>query len=196
MSDVLYYMSLGQDSHSWGLSYKGKIYHNGVGRKYCEAFFESETKIGLLLNMCEGTLTFFKNGVNLGVAFSGLTRSCEPLYPMVTSTSSLTEVKVGVRRSRYLSLQDKCRAKIRHSIRHDNHIDDLPLPNIMKRYIKKSWQLKNIYIKHWYVFSVQSSSQVIQDRLNCLYSDIDIVISCYLMWIYVPYIHNVFMYFL
>jgi len=127
---------IGQDCESWGLSYKGKTFHNGVGKKYCEPFFEASTKIGLHLNMCTGTLTFFKNGVNLGVAFTGLNRTHSQLYPMISSTSSGTELRVGVRTCRYLSLQEKCFSAIRHSIRDVNSVNDLPLPNIMKDRIR------------------------------------------------------------
>ena len=59
------------DDQSWGLSYKGTIWHNGKSQRYCEPFYNTNTKIGMLLNLYTGTLTFFKNGVNLGVAFRG-----------------------------------------------------------------------------------------------------------------------------
>ena len=61
----------GMDDQSWGLSYKGTIWHNGKHQRYCEPFFDTNTKIGMLLNLYTGTLTFYKNGVNLGVAFRG-----------------------------------------------------------------------------------------------------------------------------
>lgn len=62
----------GFDSQSWGLSYKGFIWHNGRSQKYTEPFYERNTIIGILLDLSAGTLTFFQNGVNLGVAFTGL----------------------------------------------------------------------------------------------------------------------------
>lgn len=60
------------DGESWGLSYKGFIWHNGRSQKYTEPFYERNTVIGVLLDLSAGTLTFFRNGVNLGVAFTGL----------------------------------------------------------------------------------------------------------------------------
>ena len=63
--------SIGMDDQSWGLSYKGTVWHNGTCRQYCEPFYENNTNIGILLNLYAGTLTFFKNGINLGVAFKG-----------------------------------------------------------------------------------------------------------------------------
>ena len=62
----------GLDDHSWGLSYKGTIWEKGKYKKYCEPFYDKDTKIGILLNLYQGTLTFFKNGINLGVAFNGM----------------------------------------------------------------------------------------------------------------------------
>lgn len=67
-----FFLQKGIDSESWGLSYKGFIWHNGRSRKYSEPFYERNTVIGVLLDLSAGTLTFFRNGVNLGVAFSGL----------------------------------------------------------------------------------------------------------------------------
>ena len=64
----------GKDNQSWGLTYKGTIWHNGVSHKYCEPFYEPKTVIGCHLNLYDGTLTFYKNGQNLGVAFRGLNR--------------------------------------------------------------------------------------------------------------------------
>ncbi|XP_057187688.1 SPRY domain-containing SOCS box protein 3 isoform X2 [Triplophysa rosa] len=63
---------IGMDSESWGLSYKGFIWHNGRSRKYTEPFYDKNTVIGILLDLSAGTLTFYRNGVNLGVAFTGL----------------------------------------------------------------------------------------------------------------------------
>lgn len=62
----------GIDSESWGLSYKGFIWHNGRSRKYTEPFYDKNTVIGILLDLSAGTLTFYRNGINLGVAFTGL----------------------------------------------------------------------------------------------------------------------------
>lgn len=70
----MYLLSLlkGMDSESWGLSYKGYIWHNGKSRKYTEPFYDTNTVIGILLDLSAGTLSFYRNGVNLGDAFTGL----------------------------------------------------------------------------------------------------------------------------
>ena len=60
------------DGESWGLSYKGSLWHNGKSREYTEAFYDKSTVIGVLLDLNSGTLSFYRNGISLGVAFSGL----------------------------------------------------------------------------------------------------------------------------
>ncbi|XP_072044124.1 SPRY domain-containing SOCS box protein 3-like isoform X2 [Amphiura filiformis] len=130
---------LGKDEQSWGLSYKGTIWHNGRRERYCEPFYDTNTKIGMLLNLYTGTLTFFKNGVNLGVAFRDLHKVGEELYPMSSSTAAETEVELGIRSSRKLKLQDKCLSTILRNVsrQDDGAIDVLPLPKKMKTELKE-----------------------------------------------------------
>ena len=58
----------------WGLSEDGRLVHKDVLR-YWEGQqpFEEGDVMGLLLDCDAGTLTVKKNGVRLGVAFTGLT---------------------------------------------------------------------------------------------------------------------------
>ena len=126
----------GADCESWGLSYKGQTWHRGKSSDYCEPFFDQSTVIGLLLNMYAGTLTFFINGVSQGVAFTGLHLKQKPLYPMISSTTAETEMSLGVRTCRYLSLQDKCASIVRNRLIHVDNVESLPLPNIMKNHIR------------------------------------------------------------
>lgn len=128
---------IGQDKESWGLSYKGQIWHNGVSKQYCEPFFDSATVIGVLLNLYRGSLTFYKNGVSLGEAFTGLHAGNESLYPLISSTATETELELGVRTCRYLTLQEKCFSQIRNSLRSVDYVDNLPLPNIMKNQLRE-----------------------------------------------------------
>ncbi|XP_053203464.1 SPRY domain-containing SOCS box protein 3-like isoform X2 [Panonychus citri] len=82
---------LGEDDQSWGLSHKGYIWHNGESRKFCKPFRENvKTTIGLLYDSCQGTLTYYKDGVKLGVAFRGLNQVSSSLYPLVSSTAAKT----------------------------------------------------------------------------------------------------------
>lgn len=137
-SNLYQYVNLlGQDEESWGLSYKGKIWHKGVSRDYCDPFFSTTTVIGVHLNMYKGTLTFYKNGVSLGEAFTGLNTKNQPLYPLISSTATETELGLGVRTSRYSSLQNKCFSMIRNSLKNVESIDNLPLPNLMKNHLRE-----------------------------------------------------------
>ena len=97
---------LGEDSQSWGLSHKGLLWHNGLHRGYTRPFKENvATTIGLYFDGVAGTLTYFKDGVSLGVAFTGLDKITEPLYPMICSTAAKTEMSLGVMRREFVSLQ-------------------------------------------------------------------------------------------
>ncbi|XP_033737345.1 SPRY domain-containing SOCS box protein 3-like [Pecten maximus] len=128
---------LGEDGQSWGLSHKGLLWHNGRWRQYTTPFKENEaTVIGMLFDGNEGTLSFFKDGAYLGVAFSGLNEIEEDLFPIVCSTAAKTEMTLGVRRRGYVSLQDRCRATILSKVKQNNDIDNLPLPSRIKSFLK------------------------------------------------------------
>lgn len=72
---------LGEDTNSWGLSHKGVLWHGGVALMYTKRFKENTpTTIGILFNGIEGTLTYYKDGVCLGVAFSGLDKVSFSFY--------------------------------------------------------------------------------------------------------------------
>ncbi|XP_066509709.1 SPRY domain-containing SOCS box protein 3-like [Hoplias malabaricus] len=125
-------VGVGMDSESWGLSYKGLLWHNGKSRKYTEPFYDKNTVIGVLLNRTAGTLTFYRNGDNLGLAFSGLDQVCSALYPMVSSTAPETELLLGLRTSRLSSLQEHCMHTITHCLGRFGHTHSLPLPPALR----------------------------------------------------------------
>lgn len=60
---------IGNDAHSWGLSYKGFVWHNGKYKSYCQPFFDKNLRLGALINTYDGTIRFFLNGKHLGLAF-------------------------------------------------------------------------------------------------------------------------------
>ncbi|ESP01265.1 hypothetical protein LOTGIDRAFT_111900 [Lottia gigantea] len=132
---------LGEDEQSWGLSHKGLLWHNGLSRVYTKPFQEnSSTIIGMLYDGESGTLTYFKDGDCLGVAFSGLDQITYDLYPIVTSTAAKTEMTLGTRKRSYLNLQDRCRASILSKVKGTTTIDFLPLPNKMRQFLKDGIQ--------------------------------------------------------
>ena len=133
------YFVVGMDSESWGLSYKGKICHNGQSKPYCQPFYDKTTVITCHLDLYSGTMSFYLNGRSLGVAFTGLDQVGEPLYPIVSSTASESELGLGTRGCRYLTLQEKCFQAIKRQLTYNDKfsdcIDGLPLPKIMKTHL-------------------------------------------------------------
>lgn len=96
----------GEDEHGWGLSHKGLLWHAGKWSPYTKPFRENEpTTVGILFDGIAGTLSFFKDGCYLGVAFHGLEKVNEPLYPIVCSTAAKTEMTLSVMRRDFVSLQ-------------------------------------------------------------------------------------------
>lgn len=59
---------LGWDAHSWGYSYKGRIQHNKMSRKY-GLRFDLGSLIGIHLDMCAGTLEYYLNRKPLGKSY-------------------------------------------------------------------------------------------------------------------------------
>lgn len=88
--------------------------------------------IGMFYDGRQGTLTYYKDGLCLGVAFEGLTS--KELYPAVSSTAAKTEMTLGTVRREFVNLQDRCRAVILDRVRAGGE-ETLLLPSPLKRYI-------------------------------------------------------------
>jgi len=125
----------GCDKNSWGLSYKGNIWHKGQVTRYCEPFYEQNTIIGIHLNLYAGTITFYKDGKSLGIAFKNILTCDREFYPMICSTAANTELEVGVQTCCYTKLQEKCCHLLAQSVYKTDDIELLPLPNLFKQYI-------------------------------------------------------------
>lgn len=71
-------------SHSYGLSHKGEVHHEGESKGYCNGFEDHcPAVVGVYFNGPRRELSYFVNGVYQGVAFNDLNLS-QPLYPMVS----------------------------------------------------------------------------------------------------------------
>ncbi|KAK6472961.1 SPRY domain-containing SOCS box protein 3 isoform X1 [Huso huso] len=127
---------LGMDSESWGLSYRGSVWHNGRSRKYTEPFYEKMTVISVRLDLHAGTLSFYRNRINLGVAFTGLDKVGVPLYPLASSTAAETELLLGTRSWGFTSLQERCLCTVLQHLEEGAPIDTLPLPWAIRGQIK------------------------------------------------------------
>ncbi|KAF0737974.1 hypothetical protein Ae201684_005970 [Aphanomyces euteiches] len=62
---------LGEDKFGWALCSTGKTYNNNNSQRYSSGFAQGD-RIGVELNMYQGTLGFYCNGKYMGVAFSSL----------------------------------------------------------------------------------------------------------------------------
>lgn len=99
---------IGRDEHGWGLSHKGRLWHNNKSIEYTKPFAENKpTTIGMLFDGENGTLTYYKDGDCLGVAFRDLHLVPHRLYPMVCSTAAKTEMTLANMRRDYLNLKDR-----------------------------------------------------------------------------------------
>ena len=153
---------IGKEVDSWGISYFGTIHHNGTTKNYCKKF-ERGAVIGCHLDLWKGTLSFFKNGTPLGVAFDGLLG--KQLYPMISSTAARTKMKLVCSYKASFSLQYLCCKEISkqitpanialstslnsnrnnnsHSKKNTSILDSLPLPKGLKRYI--GWRMEWVF---------------------------------------------------
>ena len=155
---------LGEDEHSWALSHKGLLWHRGEHKQYTKAFTEHPgVVIGLYFDGILGTLTYFKDDVCLGVAFTNLQNVTEPLFPIVCSSAHNTMISVWNMKREYMSLQDRCRAAILSSLCSPGlEIDQLNLPHTVKQFIREEWirkvrlsrNLQGKIITKLYIFKV------------------------------------------
>jgi SPRY domain-containing SOCS box protein 3 len=131
---------LGEDNEGWGLSHKGLLWHGGVALSYTKRFKENEaTRIGLLFDGILGTLTYYKDGICLGIAFRGLNEVKEALYPIVCSTAAKTEMVLCETRRDFVNLQDRCRAVITKRISSRADLQTLTLPIRITNYLSETY---------------------------------------------------------
>ncbi|XP_055386488.1 SPRY domain-containing SOCS box protein 3 [Condylostylus longicornis] len=131
---------LGEDANGWGLSHKGVLWNNGIALMYTKPFRENcPTVIGLLFDGINGTLTYYKDGECLGVAFRGLDKVKHPLYPIVSSTAAKTEMTLINTRRDFVNLQDRCRAEIIKHIKSPADLKYLTLPSIITNYLAEAF---------------------------------------------------------
>ena len=130
---------IGEDNQGWGLSHKGLLWHNGQWIQFTKPFSENTaTTVGMLYDAKLGTLTYYRDGHCLGIAFTGLNCIKHKLYPMVCSTAAKTEMTIANQRRDYTSLQDRCREVILRNLNYEQLCSDLSalnLPSPMMRYI-------------------------------------------------------------
>ncbi len=81
---------VGGDAYGWGYSAgSGFAGNNGAFVAYGATWGVGDV-IGVALDMTDGTLTFYKNGVSQGVAFTGLTGTLYPMLSLFDASGSAT----------------------------------------------------------------------------------------------------------
>ncbi|XP_002737573.1 SPRY domain-containing SOCS box protein 3-like [Saccoglossus kowalevskii] len=130
---------LGENEESWGLSHKGLLWNRGESKIYTKPFRENEpTTIGILFDGVQGTLSYFKDGETLGVAFEGFKKIKEDIFPIISSTAAKTEMTLIRSRRSYTSLQDRCRAVIIAHVKDEKLLEKLYLPNRLIEFIREA----------------------------------------------------------
>lgn len=127
---------LGEDGNGWGLSHKGLLWHGGRWYHYTKPFRENEaTVIGILFDGVAGTLTYYKDGKSLGVAFRGLNAVKDSLYPIICSTAAKTEMTLDGMKRDFVNLQDRCRAVIVKRVKCKKDLEKLMVPSRIKLFL-------------------------------------------------------------
>lgn len=111
LNSLGYLNILGSDANSYGLTHNGKLWHKNESRNFCAAWNEPQVTIGCLFNGYTGQLSYYKNGILLGVAFDNINMS-EPLYPMISSTVAQSAFRLTLACETFPSLRDLCRKTI------------------------------------------------------------------------------------
>lgn len=130
---------LGEDCNSWALSHKGLLWHGGQWYHYTKPFRENEpTTIGILFDGIAGTMTYYKDGECLGVAFRGLQEVKQALYPIVCSTAAKTEMTLSFMKRDFVNLQDRCRSVIVKQVSSKKDLEKLMIPSSVRSYLAEA----------------------------------------------------------
>jgi hypothetical protein len=79
---------VGQDAASYSYYFGGNKYNNATGSAYGASYTTGDV-IGIALDLTAGTLTFYKNNVSQGTAFSGLSGSFVPAFSIYGQAGTL-----------------------------------------------------------------------------------------------------------
>ena len=125
-----------QARQSWMMDSLGTTYHNRNTYPYTGAYLKDhETAIiGVLLDREHGTMSYYKNGEPLGVAFIEMNCKNKVLYPLMMSARH-AEMTLGKRLRSFPTLKGRCRATIVKELSGKTEVDRLAIPTQMKRYL-------------------------------------------------------------
>ena len=131
-----------QKQQRWGLSLsKCDLFpkHDSCVQGTYSQPFHHQSVIGVLLERKKGTLSYYQDGVPLGVAFTVPNYLDYELYPAVWNFTFRTGMHLGKQLRSLNNLQERCRATIMEEISEKIHIDLLNLPTAMKDYLRDGW---------------------------------------------------------
>jgi hypothetical protein len=78
---------IGADAYGWMYNFDGLKINNATSASYGATYITNDV-IGVALDMTAGTLTFYKNGVSQGQAYSGLTGTILPAFSADSADNS------------------------------------------------------------------------------------------------------------
>jgi hypothetical protein len=81
-ANISRYLNPGIDAYGWTVQFAGAAMHGGVLKPYGTTFVDGDVA-GFALNMDNGEITVYRNGVSQGVMYNGLS---EYVYPVVGGT--------------------------------------------------------------------------------------------------------------
>lgn len=84
------YNYLGSDENGWGYIANKAIWHNKGRIRYYGDVFRENDRIGVTLNMDNGTLSFSRNGIDLGVAVEGLSGDLYPAFSLYNENDQIS----------------------------------------------------------------------------------------------------------
>lgn len=102
---------LGIDKNSYGVSHTGQAWHKNASKKFCSAWNEPQVTIGCLFDGYKRQLSYYKNGVCLGIAFENIDMS-EKLFPMLSSTVAQSVFRLEFVCETFPTLKDLCRKRV------------------------------------------------------------------------------------
>lgn len=122
---------IGKDQFSWGLAHTGTLWHDNRSSSYCNPFESTgPITIGCLFDGYNGTLSYYKDGKCLGVAFRNLIQSNEQLYPMVSSTVAKSVFRIDAAYQSFPTLLELSRQSVIN-----NKLDYSDLPRSIVSYL-------------------------------------------------------------
>ena len=131
---------MGARLHATGVSSHGTaLTHNRTWPCMIKLHPHQIERLGMLYNSAHQTLTYFRNGMPIGLQFHDIDCEADQYYPMVSATVPGTTVKLTCTWRNTQTLQEMCRARILSALPASKAISQLDLPSALQRYLRTEW---------------------------------------------------------